>query len=272
MFKINISIVAIIVLLTSCSSINQNSLAQTKVNINPVIAHRGAWKKKKLPQNSIASLKEAINLKCGGSEFDVHLTSDHILVVNHDHDYYGLDIEKSTYAELQTKKLPNGETIPTAEEYLKEGLKQTDTKLIFELKASRLGKARTLIAAEKSALLVKKLDKKHLVEFISFDYDALLKIKQVKTDAIVASLDGNTTPERVKNDGLTGVDYHISFYKKFSSWIKDAHKMSLSVNVWTVNKQEDMVYFINEGADYITTDFPEQLLEIWGNKKTDLKR
>ena len=279
MLKTNFSYLYVVSFLTaivfSCSSIQDKQSSASrgeKRNINPVVAHRGAWKHKKLPQNSIASLKEAISLKCGGSEFDVHLTADDVLVVNHDHVFYGLDIEKSTYDQLKAKKLPNGETISTAEEYLKEGLKQKDTKLMFELKASRLSKARTLVAAEKSALLVSKLDRNSVVEFISFDYDALKKIKETKPDAKVASLDGNTTPERVKNDGLTGVDYHISFYKKFSSWIKDAHKMNLSVNVWTVNKTEDMVYFIDEGAEYITTDFPEQLLEIWNSKKEDSKK
>ena len=42
-------------------------------NKNQVIAHRGAWKKNKFPENSIASLNEAIRLKCFGSEFDVYI-------------------------------------------------------------------------------------------------------------------------------------------------------------------------------------------------------
>ena len=87
-----------------CSS--KKKLANNKDLVNPVIAHRGAWKQKSLPQNSIASLQEAINLKCRGSEFDVHLTADDVLVVNHDHLFYGLDIEKSTYKMLLSKKSP----------------------------------------------------------------------------------------------------------------------------------------------------------------------
>ncbi|HQG57143.1 MAG TPA: glycerophosphodiester phosphodiesterase family protein, partial [Bacteroidales bacterium] len=45
-----------------------------------VIAHRGAWKKNGHPQNSIASLRNAIELKVDGSEFDVRITSDDSLV------------------------------------------------------------------------------------------------------------------------------------------------------------------------------------------------
>src|SRR5690606_33605057 len=75
---------------------------------NPVIAHRGAWKTQNLPQNSIASLKHAIALGCTGSEFDVQMTSDHILVVNHDPDYNNMLIEETTYSELSKHTLSNG--------------------------------------------------------------------------------------------------------------------------------------------------------------------
>lgn len=269
LFAFGTSII-LLVLVLGCSS--KKKLENKKDRVNPVIAHRGAWKQKNLPQNSIASLQEAINLRCRGSEFDVHLTADDVLVVNHDHLFYGLDIEKSTYQELLSKKHPNGESIPTAEEYLKTGLKQSYTKLIFELKASQVNKERTLKAAEMSAMLVKKLDKKGLVEFISFDYDALKRIKELLPKAEVAYLEGNIKPQQVKADGLTGVDYHISFYKKFDTWIKDAHQMGLSVNVWTVNKKEDMDYFIKEGADYITTDYPELLFEVWNAQNPKLAK
>ena len=54
-----------------------------------IIAHRGAWKEFALPENSIAALQKAIELKCYGSEFDVRRTKDGILLVNHDPVYYG---------------------------------------------------------------------------------------------------------------------------------------------------------------------------------------
>ena len=75
----------------------------------------GAWKKNNLPQNSIASLNEAVKIGCYGSEFDVWMTVDNILVVNHDPEFQGLTIEKVTYAELLTKTMTNGEKIPTLE-------------------------------------------------------------------------------------------------------------------------------------------------------------
>lgn len=96
---------------------------------NPVIAHRGAWAEKTIPQNSRASLKKAIELKCYGSEFDVHLTKDNILVVNHDNEFLGKDIASATYKELLSLKMSNGETIPTVEEFIKIAKKKTSIKL-----------------------------------------------------------------------------------------------------------------------------------------------
>jgi glycerophosphoryl diester phosphodiesterase len=48
-----------------------------------IIAHRGAWKKNNLPENSIAAGQQAIAIKYAGSEFDVRMTTDYSLVVNH---------------------------------------------------------------------------------------------------------------------------------------------------------------------------------------------
>ena len=228
--------------------------AQTKI-----IAHRGAWKNTKVPQNSIASLKAAIDQKAWGSEFDVHLTKDDILVVNHDHDFQGLHIEELTYKELLAKKHPNGENIATVEEYIKAGLNQKSTKLIYELKTSRISKERTLKAVALALDIVKKLKAEKITEYIAFDWDACLEFRKLDKKAKVHYLNGDKTPAEVKAAGLTGVDYHFNVFKKNPTWIKELKALKLKVNVWTVNSSEDQDFFINEKVDFITTDEPELL-------------
>ena len=238
-------------------AIHLGSIAQTQV-----IAHRGVWKNTQAPQNSIAALNHAITDKLWGSEFDVHITKDDILVVNHDNDYYGIDIATATYQELLSKKHPNGESIPTEEEYLKAGLTQKKTKLIYELKSSKLGKERTLKAAELRVALVNKLKANKMVEYIAFSYDACLKIRELDKKAKVHYLNGDKTPQQVKADKLTGVDYNLAVFRKNPTWIQDFKKLKLKTNVWTVNKAEDMQYFLAEKIDFITTDEPEILVEL----------
>ena len=100
-----------------------------------IIAHRGAWKEYALPENSIASLQKAIELKCYGSEFDVRRTKDGVLVVNHDPVYYGDTIELQNYADLNKNKLSNGENLPTLESYFSTGTRDNPpTLLICEIK------------------------------------------------------------------------------------------------------------------------------------------
>ena len=47
--------------------------------------------------------------------------------------------------------------------------------------------------------------------------------------------------------------------RKHPEWVKQAQELGLEVNVWTVDTEEDMRYFIEQGVDYITTDYPERL-------------
>lgn len=77
-----------------------------------VIAHRGYWKTEGSAQNSIRSLERASEIGAYGSEFDVHLTADNVLVIFHDNDIQGKHIQSCTYDELKDLQLSNGEKAP----------------------------------------------------------------------------------------------------------------------------------------------------------------
>ncbi|RYD69923.1 MAG: glycosyl hydrolase family protein, partial [Sphingobacteriales bacterium] len=229
-------------------------------NKNQVIAHRGAWKKNSFPQNSIASLKEAVKLGCYGSEFDVWMTADNVLVINHDPEFQGLTIEKVKYDELLTKTMSNGEKIPTLEAYLKEGKKQKTTKLILEIKPSLISKERGIDVTNKCIEMVKKIGVLDWTEYISFDYDYCKRILEVLPKAKVAYLKGDIGAEQVKNDKMPGVDYHYSIYQK-DGWIENAHRLGLTVNAWTVNTVPEMQWLLAHKVEFITTNEPELLFE-----------
>ena len=71
----------------ACALFTLAGQAQTQV-----IAHRGFWKAEGSAQNSIAGLKKAAEAKVYGSEFDVQLTADGVVVVNHDDAINGLAV------------------------------------------------------------------------------------------------------------------------------------------------------------------------------------
>lgn len=227
-----------------------------------IIAHRGAWKNTGKPQNSIAALQEAIKQEVFGAEFDVCLTKDNILVVNHDPTYHGLNISNTTYQELLQFKLANDEKIPTAEEYMIEGLRQHKTKMIYEIKTSTSGLAHTLQNAIESYNLVKKLDGLSQTIFISFSYEVCLKLKELDKNIQVQYLNGNKTPEELKSDGIDGLDYNYYTLYKYPNYIQEAKKLGILVNVWTVNTESDLNKFIAQEVDFITTDEPELLTKL----------
>ncbi|WP_200978744.1 glycerophosphodiester phosphodiesterase family protein [Echinicola sp. 20G] len=238
------------------------SCSSPSFHTNKVIAHRGAWKVDQLPQNSIASLNKAIQIGCEGSEFDVWMTSDEVLVVNHDADFQGLPIETSTYAQLLELSHENGEKISTVEEYLQKGMEQNTTKLIFEIKPSKVSVERSKLIAEKSVKTVKELKAEKWVDYITFSYEGGLKAIETDPNANVAYLSGDKTPEELSKAGFFGFDYNIKVLKNNPEWIQQAQNLGLTVNSWTVNKEEDMKWLLEQKADFITTDEPELLLKL----------
>ena len=51
---------------------------------NKVVAHRGCYAETGFPQNSVAGLKKAVEMKLFASECDIHLTKDGKVVVYQD--------------------------------------------------------------------------------------------------------------------------------------------------------------------------------------------
>ena len=235
---------------------------KSAIAINNVVAHRGAWKTNSLPQNSIASLKRAIEIKCAGSEFDVRMTADDSLVINHDPEFNNLPIEKSTYKDLLAFKLTNGEKLPTLREYIKAGLENnTGTRLICEIKPSEISKSRGISIAEKVVKLVSQMNAKEKIVYISFDYEILKRIISLDPKANTQYLEGDKTPEQLKLDGIKGADYHYSVYTEHPDRILSARKNSISLNAWTVNDADQMNWLLANGFDFITTNEPELLME-----------
>jgi beta-glucanase (GH16 family)/glycerophosphoryl diester phosphodiesterase len=237
-----------------------NLHAQSFLN-NKVIAHRGAWKNTGVPQNSIASLQNAIKLGCTGSEFDVRMTLDNVLVICHDPHHEGLDIEKTTYADLLKKPLKNGELIPTLQQYLKAGKKQKKTLLITEIKPSPSGKERSLLLAEKTVAMIRKMKAQKWIVYISFDYDILKKVLELDKNAKTQYLNGGINANQLKTDGITGADYHFSNFQRDEKWLADAQKLGVATNAWTVNDTLIMDFLLLRNIDFLTTDEPEKALK-----------
>ena len=227
-----------------------------------VIAHRG-YHTNGAPENSVAALAAAQALEIYGSEFDVWITADGRIVINHDKTVAGDShvIENSTYDQIKNLTLANGEKLPTLEDFLTQAAKSTKTKLICEIKrhssaANNQRAADAVVAAVKAAGLTDR------VEYIAFDYATCKRIVAALPDAMVQYLNGDLAPATVYEDGIRGIDYTYSVISARPEWIREAHDKGMVVNTWTVNAEQDMMSCIALGMDFITTNNPDTLKEL----------
>lgn len=226
------------------------------------IAHRGFWKASGSAQNSLSSYQNANRIGCFGSEIDVWITTDGVVMVNHDAAFKGVTIETSTYAQVKDLTLANGENMPTLEEYLKCA-KKGSAQLIIEIK-SHQDLWRQNLCIDRTLDLVKKMKMQKRVDYIAFSYAAVLRLlEKTPKHTPIYYLNGDKSPEQLHAIGCSGPDYEQSvFLNKHPEWIEGFHKLGMKINVWTVDDPEKMQQFINEGVDYITTNEPEQLLKL----------
>lgn len=227
-----------------------------------VVAHRGAWKNTGAPQNSLASLKAAIAMGCAASEFDIHMTADSLLVINHDADYGGIKVQENTYQKLASHRLTNGEVLPLLKDFIATGMLQNTTKLVLEIKPSTRGEQWAMATTEKVVQMVHTMQAQQWCMYISFDYEICRKIKALDPDAHVQYLGGNKELPTLLTDGISGFDYHYSVLEKQPDLVQNAKAMGLSTNAWTVNNEKTMEWLIKKGIEYITTDEPERLMEL----------
>lgn len=243
------------------SALSLAALGSMQAQSTQVIAHRGYWKTDGSAQNSIAALVKADSIGCYGSEFDVWLTSDNQLVVNHDATFKGVNMQKSTAKECTAVKLDNGEQLPTLQQYL-EKAKHLKTRLILELKAHKTPEQETR-AVKDIVKMIKKMGLEDRTEYITFSRHATKEfIRLAPKGTPVFYLEGDLSPQELKEWGCAGPDYHYSVFQKHPEWIKECHDLGMKVNAWTVNDAKDMKWLIGQGVDFITTNEPVLLQEI----------
>ena len=264
---------AILIVISGLSACTHNVFSKQSYGFTPaennVVAHRGAWKAKSLPENSLASLREAIHLGVTGSEFDVRMTSDGVLVINHDADYHNMLVEKTTFAALRKINLENGELLPTLEMYITEGLKNnTTTALVCEIKPSSISKERGQIIAEKTYNLINKLGAQSRTMYISFDYMMLTKLRALDKDVLTFYLDGSKSPQQLKEDGVSGLDYLLQKIERKPEWIKEAKENYILLNAWTANDSATIDWLNANSFQYITTNEPELALKMYQTSTT----
>lgn len=224
-----------------------------------IVAHRGFWNCEEAgyARNSVAALRCAQENGFWGSEFDVNITADSVLLVFHDDNVAGKKFSEHPYSEFKDIIIENGETIPTIDQYLEQGAKYPETMLVYELKPQSSVEIEDALVN----LSIEKLKEYNLlnpkrVMFISFSYYMTCKVAELLPDFTVQYLSGGKEPKDLLADGVNGLDYAHSFFVNHPEWADQARELGMTTNIWTVNTEDYMLQAIDFGIMYITTDCP----------------
>ena len=231
-----------------------------------IVAHRGYWNTEGSAQNTLTSLRKAAEAGVYGSECDVHITVDSVIVVNHDPKVNQLVIADSKYEDLMSQPLSNGECVPTLEQYLEELKKHPNIQLILEIKRQPLQCDEDRLT-RKTMEMVNRMGLKKQVEYISFSAAACALVRQMDSKAVVYYVNGNLTPEEVKSLGYQGIDYNYKTLFKHPEWIKESHVLGLKVNGWTPDDDTIIKKLVDMNVDYITTDKPVEAKKLASKRK-----
>lgn len=228
-----------------------------------VIAHRGYWNTEGSTRNSIRALIKADSIGCYGSEFDVWMTADSVLVINHDPKINDVDIEHSTAAEVCAQKLENGENVPTLEQFLTVA-KDLNLNLICEIKShdSRAGQKACI---ERTLAMFKRFGLENRVEYVTFSRNGLLQlIASVPEGTSVQYPAGDFLPEQMAAFGGNGLNYRCATLRKNPEMIDRCHNLGIAVKVWKILGDDDLCWCVDHNVDFLTSDDPEIHLKALG--------
>ena len=189
---------------------------------------------------------------------------------------------------LNQKKLPN-QKIPKLSQLLDLTTQNNNSNLIInlEIKSTPVQENLTPSPEMLAKIVIDEVNKSSLIDKIiysSFDWRVLREIKNYNSEIPRAYLTQDQRniydqspwmdftplhnnvdlPKLIKaHGGKAWHPYHKNINEKN---IKIAQSENLPVNVWTVNKEKDMLRMIDYGVDGIMTDYPVQLKELCEKK------
>lgn len=229
-----------------------------------VTAHRGGHSK--APENTAASIREAIAVGAQYAEIDVQLTKDGVLVVTHDSDFSRMGgvakkVWDLNYDEIRAIPLGAGaapefrnECAPTFDEVL--ALAKSHIKLNVELKFYGDHQPRLV---ERVIKEIRARDMAAEVIIQCLEYDPLQEVRRLAPEIPVGYLLSVNArdPSRLKVDFLG-----TALSRATGAFVRAAHRRGQQVHVWTVDTPESMTRMIDIGVDSLITNEPGEALRL----------
>ena len=227
-----------------------------------VIAHRGLSGIE--VENTNAAFVAAGNRSHYGIETDIHKTADGHFVISHDDNLNrvaGVDIkiEESTLEQLEqivlfdkdgTKR--RGDLRPAILENYLSICKKYQKHSILELKSDF-----SLDDIKRIIEIINEFEYLDNVTFISFNYENLLKVREILPTQSAQYLFWKVTDEECQRLARDKIDADVWCKELTKEQIDKLHSFGLLVNCWTVDAAIDGEKFASWGIDFITSNILE---------------
>lgn len=256
---------------------------------NNIVAHRGGASECKAPDNSLASLRYAIDLGCYASECDIYWTKDDNVVVAHadgNCKINGMHPWEHTLSELRAGgALSNGEQLPSLEDFIREvKKKECSTRLWLDIKNITYPSTLTqypINATKRACEIVTELGAKYFVEFICTGNTTVMKsaFAYAKAADIPIGWMANKSATDYVGAGYYWANLSAASYMsaeaggKGSRTLEEFEKANVELSVFNVDKQQGdgNAVYAAEAVDYycanakrfkaLCTNYPKWLID-----------
>lgn len=249
-------------------------------NVIGLFGHGGTGISYKYPINSFESIQYCLNIGADGTEMDLQLTKDSVLVAFHQHNLNDVtlcegEISQKLWSEIwgchYASPISSSIGIISVNN-LFEKLNNTNN-LIFTFDCKLLNNSNDQLTYKKqfANALIRTIEKNNLKAediFIESNDTCFLRIveqknKELKLFYYSTSLtQGLLVAKNIQIFGLTMSNENIS-----ADEVKRAHQNNLRITLWNIKTEKENLNAISKNPDYIQSDKINHLLKVFGKFK-----
>ncbi len=239
-----------------------------------IVGHRGTPTCPQHPENTLPSIRAALESGADGVEIDVQATSDGVLVLAHDRDLSrvlgtgpgtGPVVARTPFAAVHAVRLPSGTHVPTLVEALDLAAGH-GAHVVTEVKPETGGPTGLRTARLLAELLTDRRRRRPGADRVttsSFDLRtaAALAGQGTVSGAVILApyVDPDSAALRARGRGVTDIHLNIAHVRRDAAVVTRLHALGLLVAAGIVNDPREARQLARLGVDMICTDDPQGL-------------
>lgn len=262
--------------LLSCLSCSKDPATFELENLNNgeigCFGHAGMGFYSSYPVNSWPGFESCLTRGADGSEMDIRLTKDSVLVIIHSSNLEETTscsgyIEDLNWAEISDCKIKsnffNNSKLLSMDEFIEKLENPKNYTFTWDCKLSNFDQVYYDIYARAIIRTINKYDLARNVFIENPFADFLQKIKSKKNDAnlFILAEDFNEGLSKVKEHDFFGLSMHN--HKVTAEQVKEAHNQNVRVTIYGVLSDKENYSAIEKCPDYIQTDNINYLLKVF---------